>query len=45
MLVSLSFIGTFLAAMVLGVVGDLFGRGHHRAWTWMITVLVTIVAS
>jgi hypothetical protein len=45
MLVSLPFIGTFLAAMVLGVVGDLFDRGHHRPWTSMITVAVTIVAT
>ncbi|GAB3410803.1 MFS transporter [Flindersiella endophytica] len=44
-LVSLSFIGTFAGAMVLGVVGDLFGRGHHRARTWMITVAIACVAS
>ncbi len=44
-LVSLSFVGTFVGAVVLGVVGDLFGRGHLRARTWIVTVAVTVVAA
>ncbi len=39
---SLSFAGTFVGAIVLGVLGDSLGRGSRRAWTWMGTVLVTI---
>ncbi|GAA5174796.1 MFS transporter [Pseudonocardia eucalypti] len=45
LLVSLSFVGTFVGAILLGVLGDVFGRGHHRARTWVVTVLVTCVAS
>ena len=45
LLVSLSFLGTFVGAIVIGVVGDVVGRGHRRAWTWMGTVVVTCVAS
>jgi MFS family permease len=44
-LVSLSFVGTFVGAVILGAVGDLIGRGHRRAWTWMATVAVTCVSS
>ena len=42
---SLSFAGTFVGAIVLGVLGDSLGRGSRRAWTWMGTVLVTIIGS
>ena len=42
---SLSFAGTFVGAIVLGVLGDSLGRGSRRAWSWMGTVLVTIIGS
>jgi MFS family permease len=45
LLVSLSFLGTFVGALVVGVVGDVIGRGHLRAWTWIGAVVVTCVAS
>lgn len=44
-LVSLSFAGTVVGAIVLGVVGDVVGRGYRRAYTWVATVAVTCVAS
>ena len=45
LLVSLSFLGTFVGALVIGVVGDIIGRGHLRAWTWIGAVVVTCAAS
>jgi MFS family permease len=44
-LVSLSFVGTFIGAMLLGVVGDLFGCGPSRARTRIITVAIACIAS
>jgi MFS family permease len=44
-LVSLSFVGTFIGALAIGVAGDLLGRGHRRAWTWVGAVLVTGVSA
>jgi MFS family permease len=44
-LVSLSFLGTFVGALGLGMLGDLVGRGHRRGWTWIATVAVTCVSS
>src|SRR5919206_3184955 len=37
-LVSLSFIGTTIGAIVLGTLGDSFGKGPRRAWMWSVTV-------
>jgi MFS family permease len=45
LLVSLSFAGTFVGAIVVGVLGDVVGRGYRRSWTWVGTVAVTCVAS
>ena len=45
LLVSLSFLGTFVGALVVGVVGDVIGRGHLRAWTWIGAVVITCAAS
>ena len=45
LLVSLSFLGTFVGALVVGVVGDIIGRGHLRSWTWIGAVAVTCAAS
>lgn len=45
LLVSLSFAGTFIGAVLIGVLADVVGRGHHRAWTWVGAVAVTCVSS
>ena len=45
LLVSLSYLGTFVGAIVIGVVGDIIGRGHRRALTWIGAVVVACVAS
>ena len=44
-LVSLSFVGTTIGAVVLGALGDSFGRGPRRAWMWAVTVFVVVVAA
>ena len=44
-LVSLSFAGTVVGAVVLGVIGDYVGRGYRRAYTWIAAVAVTCIAS
>lgn len=44
-LISLSFIGTFVGAILFGAVGDIVGRGHRRAWTWVAAVAVTCVSA
>src|SRR5215211_1420084 len=44
-LVSLSFVGTTIGAIVLGTLGDSFGKGPRRAWMWAVTVGVVIVAA
>src|SRR5215216_254482 len=44
-LVSLSFVGTTIGAIVLGTLGDSFGKGPRRAWMWAVTVAVVIGAA
>lgn len=44
-LVSLSFVGTTIGAIVLGTLGDSFGKGPRRAWMWAVTVSVVVVAA
>src|SRR5829696_7699691 len=44
-LVSLSFVGTTIGAIVLGTLGDSFGKGLRRAWMWAATVAVVVVAA
>jgi MFS family permease len=44
-LVSLSFLGTVIGAIGLGMVGDFIGRGHRRGWSWIATVAFTCVSS
>src|SRR5919199_1015606 len=44
-LVSLSFIGTTIGAIVLGTLGDSFGKGPRRAWMWAVTMAVVIAAA
>ena len=44
-LVSLSFIGTTIGAVILGTLGDSFGKGPRRAWTWAVTVAVVVASA
>src|SRR5919202_2587549 len=44
-LVSLSFIGTTIGAIILGTLGDSFGKGPRRAWMWAVTVTVVVIAA
>src|SRR5215212_3018876 len=39
LLVSLSFVGTTIGAIVLGTLGDSFGKGPRRAWMWTVAVV------
>ncbi|RWR03048.1 MFS transporter permease [[Pantoea] beijingensis] len=41
---SLSFVGTFLGALILGFASDYIGTGYKRAYSWIIAVLIEIVA-
>jgi MFS family permease len=41
---SLSFIGTFIGAMLFGVLADVFGKGYRRSWTWVAAIGVAVVA-
>ena len=44
-LASLNFIGITIGAIVLGVFGDVFGKGPRRAWTWAVAVAITVVSA
>jgi len=44
-LVSLSFIGSTLGGVLLGVFGDAMGGGPRRAWAWLMTVAIVIASS
>ena len=44
-LVSLSFVGTTIGAIILGTLGDSFGKGPRRAWMWAVTVAVVVAAA
>jgi len=37
-------LGTAVGALVLGAFGDAFGRGPRRAWVWLGTVAIVVVA-
>lgn len=41
---SLSFVGTFLGALILGFLSDHIGAGYKRAYSWVIAVLIEIIA-
>ncbi|MFZ0088453.1 MAG: MFS transporter [Solirubrobacteraceae bacterium] len=36
--------GTAVGAIVLGALGDAFGTGPRRAWTWMIAVSIVVIS-
>lgn len=44
-LVSLSFLGSTIGGVILGVFGDAMGGGPRRAWAWLVTVMIVIVSS
>lgn len=37
-------VGTVVGAFVLGAFGDSFGKGPRRAWLWVGTVMIAVVA-
>ncbi len=41
---SLSFVGTFLGALILGFFSDYIGSGYKRCYSWVIAVAIEIVA-
>lgn len=41
---SLSFIGTFIGAMLFGVIADMVGVGHRRSWPWIAAIGVAVVS-
>lgn len=44
-LIGLSFAGTVVGGLILGVFGDSMGKGARRAWAWGIAVAIVVVAS
>jgi MFS family permease len=44
-LVGLSFLGTVIGGLFLGVFGDSLGKGARRAWAWAIAVSLVVVAA
>jgi len=41
---SLNFVGSFIGAILVGVLADSLGGGYRRAWSWMGTCIITAVA-
>ena len=44
-LVGLSFAGTAIGGLVLGIFGDSLGKGVRRAWGWAVAVAIVVVSS
>ncbi len=44
-LVGLSFAGTAIGGLAIGIFGDSLGRGARRAWSWGIAVAIAVIAS
>lgn len=44
-LIGLSFAGTAVGGLVLGIFGDSLGKGVRRAWGWAVAVAIVVVSS
>lgn len=44
-LVSLSFVGTAIGGLAIGVFGDSLGKGARRAWSWAIAVVIVVISA
>jgi MFS family permease len=44
-LVGLSFAGTAVGGLLIGVLGDSFGKGARRAWIWAVAVVIVVVSA
>ena len=44
-LVGLSFAGTMVGGLILGVFGDSLGKGARRAYTWAVAVAIVVISS
>ena len=44
-LTGLSFFGTAIGGLVIGIFGDALGKGARRAWAWAVAVAIVIVAA
>lgn len=44
-LVALSYVGTLIGGVLVGAVGDAFGKGPRRAWIWLVTVAIVVASA
>jgi MFS family permease len=44
-LVGLSFAGTMVGGLILGIFGDSLGKGPRRAWAWAVSVAIVVVSA
>lgn len=44
-LVGLSFAGTAIGGLAIGIFGDSLGRGVRRAWAWAVAVTIVVISS
>ncbi len=44
-LIGLSFAGTAIGGLILGIFGDSLGKGVRRAWGWAVAVGIVVVSS
>jgi len=44
-LVGLSYVGTLIGGVLVGAVGDAFGKGPRRAWIWLTTVAIVVASA
>jgi MFS family permease len=41
---SLSFIGSFVGAIICGLLADMMGKGYKRGWAWVIAIGIAVVS-
>lgn len=44
-LVGLSYVGTLIGGVLVGAIGDAFGKGPRRAWIWLVTVAIVVASA